>query len=120
VHYHTFLNTYTQAPDKGCTTRTTPSPLDYRAMASETFTLQKRHLGWLMFLLGLIGLVGVFSIDLITIVNQSGLSGLFSQATIAHLRSPMGIGPAQQMALSACAGITLVGLSLIPVGKHPA
>lgn len=89
-------------------------------MLSETFTLTKAHLGWLLLIGGVLAFVGVFGIDVLNIIRQFGVGGLFSAAAVDYMRSPMGIGPAQRLALSICVGIILVGASLIPLGNKPA
>lgn len=82
------------------------------------FTLTKKHLGWILLLGGIFGFFAVFSIDVITIIR--GPNPLFSAETLAYLRSPLGIGPAQRLALAGCVGVALVGVSLIPLGDRPA
>lgn len=89
-------------------------------MLRDDFTLTKQHLGWLLTTAGALGFAAVFSIDLLAIVRQSGVSGLFSAEAIDYLHSPLGIGPAQRLALAVCIGVTLIGLTLIPLGKRPA
>lgn len=89
-------------------------------MLSETFTLKKTHLGWLLLVAGLLGFVAIFSIDLIAIVRESGFASLFSAATVERLRGPLGIGPAQRLALLACVAVAVVGGTLIPLGDKPA
>lgn len=71
-------------------------------MVSTKFTLTKRLLGLLMFIIGVGGFCAIVAIDII----RPGHEG--------------GIGPAQQMALIGCAGLALVGLTLIPLGNDPA
>jgi hypothetical protein len=71
-------------------------------MFSAHFTLTKRHLGWLLLLGGAAGFIGIFAIDILDVGRQGG------------------IGPAQQIALAGMALLALVGLSLIPLGDHPA
>jgi hypothetical protein len=71
-------------------------------MFSAHFTLTKRHLGWLLLLGGAAGFIGIFAIDILDVGRQGG------------------IGPAQQIALAGMALAALVGLSLIPLGDHPA
>ncbi|MGV2434766.1 MAG UNVERIFIED_CONTAM: hypothetical protein LVT10_07655 [Anaerolineae bacterium] len=55
-----------------------------------------------------------------TIYRQVGFDGIFSSYTLAHFRSPMGIGLAQRVLLQACAGAFVLGLSLLPLGNQPA
>ncbi|MBL8156176.1 MAG: hypothetical protein JNM70_18495 [Anaerolineae bacterium] len=71
-------------------------------MLSETFTFTKRQLGWLL----VIGGVGVFAVVLGIDMFDVGREG--------------GIGPAQQIALVVSAASTLLGLTLIPLGRMPA
>ena len=71
-------------------------------MLNEHFTLTKRHLGLLLLIGGVVGFIGILAIDLL----DAGREG--------------GIGPAQQIALGLMAAAALVGLTLIPLGNHPA
>lgn len=71
-------------------------------MLRNDFTLSKKHLGWLLLIGGVLGFVGILSIDILDVGREGG------------------IGPAQQMALLASAGIAFVGLTLIPLGDTPA
>jgi hypothetical protein len=89
-------------------------------MFSASFTLTKRHLGWLLLIGGVVSFAGIFSLDLIAIARQGGLGNLFTAETFAHLRSPLGIGPAQRLALGVSAAAALVGLTLLPLGDRPA
>ncbi|MEL7236064.1 MAG: hypothetical protein AAFV33_11970 [Chloroflexota bacterium] len=89
-------------------------------MLSEHFTLTKAHIGWLLLIGCVVGFIGVFSIDLVAIARQSGFASLFTAATIEQLRSPLGIGPAQRLALLTCVAVALLGLTLIPLGSKPA
>lgn len=89
-------------------------------MWTEHFTFQKHHLGWLLLIGGMVGLVGAFAIDVIYILRTSGLASLFSSSTLEYLRSPMGIGPAQRMAIAGCIAAALVGATLLPLKNHPA
>jgi hypothetical protein len=89
-------------------------------MLDKDYTMTKRHLGWLLLIGGVLGFIGVFSIDLIAIAREGGIGSLFSGATVAQLRGPLGIGPAQRLGLAACAGVALVGGTLIPLGDRPA
>lgn len=89
-------------------------------MLSETFTLKKSHLGWLLLLGGLLGFAAILSIDLIAIARESGPVSLFSPATLERLRGPLGIGPAQRLALAAALAAAVVGATLLPLGDKPA
>lgn len=89
-------------------------------MFSDDFTLTKRQLGLLLLIIGVVGFVGIFSLDLVAIARQSGVASVFTAATIEQLRSPLGIGPAQRLALLACMGVAVIGLTLIPLGDRPA
>ena len=89
-------------------------------MFDSDFTLTKAQLGWLLFAAGIVGLVGALSVDLLVIVRESGVASLFTAETLAYLRSPLGIGPAQRLALGVCIASALVGLTLIPLGDRPA
>lgn len=71
-------------------------------MLNDHFTLTKRHLGLLLFIGGVLGFIGILAIDLL----DAGREG--------------GIGPAQQIALGLMATAALIGLTLIPLGNHPA
>jgi hypothetical protein len=66
-----------------------------------TGVITKRHLGFLFLVIGVLGFIGVFAIDIIR-----GRQGDF--------------GPSQQFALVGCAGLVVLGLSLIPLGDRPA
>jgi hypothetical protein len=72
------------------------------AMFSNTFTLTKRHLGILLLIAGIGGFVGILAIDIFDVGREGG------------------IGPAQRYGLVVMAGIALLGLSLIPLGKQQA
>jgi hypothetical protein len=74
----------------------------FRAMFSNSFTLTKRHLGWLL----LSGGIAAFAITI-------GID-------IFHVGREGGIGPAQQAALGISMVMSLIGLTLIPLGKAPA
>lgn len=71
-------------------------------MFSEHFTLSKRWLGLLLTLGGALGFAAIIGVDLL----DAGREG--------------GIGPAQQLALVLMTLAVLIGLSLIPLGDHPA
>lgn len=64
--------------------------------------ITKRQLGYLFILAGVGGAVGLLLMDLVG-------AGQFQ-----------GIGPAQRLALLVAGGVTLVGLSLLPLGDKPA
>ncbi len=89
-------------------------------MFSEDFTLTKQHLGWLLLALGGAGFVAVLAVDFIAIARAGGVGSIFTAATIEHLRSPLGIGPAQRLALMACVALAAVGGTLLPLGNRPA
>ncbi len=89
-------------------------------MLSKIFTLTKWHLGWLLIISAGLGCLVAFSVDFLTIYRQVGFDGIFSSYTLAHFRSPMGIGLAQRVLLQACAGAFALGLSLLPLGNQPA
>ncbi|MBZ0275495.1 MAG: hypothetical protein K8I60_05095 [Anaerolineae bacterium] len=72
------------------------------AMFSNHFTLTKRHLGLLLFIGGVLGFIGILAIDVFDVGREGG------------------IGPAQQIALGLMAAAALLGLTLIPLGNHPA
>lgn len=64
--------------------------------------LTKRQLGWLLLIGGLLTFAAIIGIDIL----DAGREG--------------GIGPAQQIALAFCALLSLVGLTLLPLGSAPA
>ncbi len=64
--------------------------------------LSKRQLGIVLAILGAVGFLAILSIDLLDVGRQGG------------------IGPAQSLALLLMAVLTLIGLSLIPLGDAPA
>ncbi len=64
--------------------------------------LTKRQLGMVLALLGSVGFLAILSIDLLDVGRQGG------------------IGPAQSLALLLMAALTLIGLSLLPLGDAPA
>ena len=64
--------------------------------------LTKRQLGIVLAILGAVGFLAILSIDLLDVGRQGG------------------IGPAQSLALLLSAALSLVGLSLIPLGDAPA
>jgi hypothetical protein len=71
-------------------------------MLRNDFTLSKKHLGWLLLIGGVLAFVGILSIDILDVGREGG------------------IGPAQQMALLVSALAAFIGLTLIPLGDHPA
>ncbi|PJF25622.1 MAG: hypothetical protein CUN53_11855 [Phototrophicales bacterium] len=71
-------------------------------MFSTHFTFSKRLLGLLMLFGGIGAFFGILAIDLI----DAGREG--------------GIGPAQQIALAAALVVSIVGVTLIPLGDRPA
>lgn len=106
--------------ERSCTTTPRDFGLDFAPMLSENFTLTKSHLGWLLLIGGSLAMVAVFGIDVRNIVAAHGLGGLFSASAIDYMRGPMGIGPAQRLALIVSAGVAVMGLTLIPLGHRPA
>ena len=64
--------------------------------------ITKRQLGIGLAVTGVLGFLAILSIDLIDVGRQGG------------------IGPAQSLALLLMAALTLVGISLIPLGDAPA
>ncbi len=62
----------------------------------------KRQLGVALAAFGVLGFIGVLSIDLIDLGRQGG------------------IGPAQSLVLALMVAVTILGLSLIPLGDRPA
>lgn len=64
--------------------------------------MTKRQLGITLIALGLVGALGVVAVDLIGAGNFQG------------------IGPAQRLALFVSGVVTLVGLTLVPLGDRPA
>ena len=75
---------------------------DLRQIVSPHFTFTKRQLGISLVLVGVLGFVGIFMLDFV----RGTTDGQF--------------GPAQTAALVGMAGIALIGLTLIPLGDHPA
>lgn len=76
---------------------------DYtRAMSENREGLTKRQLGIGLAIFGALGFLTILSIDLLDAGRQGG------------------IGPAQSLALLLMAALTLVGISLIPLGDAPA
>ncbi len=71
-------------------------------MFSNHFTLTKRLLGLLLLIAGVAGFAAVLAIDVLNPAREGG------------------IGPAQQIALGLCVALAAVGLTLIPLGNHPA
>ncbi|MEO1645056.1 MAG: hypothetical protein AAFR67_07700 [Chloroflexota bacterium] len=75
---------------------------DLQQIASPHFTFTKRQLGIGLILVGVLGFVGIFALDFV----RGTTDGQF--------------GPAQTAALIGMAGIAIIGLTLIPLGDHPA
>ena len=73
-----------------------------RAMSEHGEGISKRQLGIALAILGAVGFLAVLSIDLVDFGRQGG------------------IGPAQSLALLLTAALSLIGLSLIPLGDAPA
>ena len=71
-------------------------------MSESEAGLTKRQLGIVLAILGAVGFLAILSIDLLDVGRQGG------------------IGPAQSLALLLMAVLTLIGLSLIPLGDAPA
>ncbi len=71
-------------------------------MFSNQFTLTKRQLGALLLIGGIVACAAILSIDVFDVGREGG------------------IGPAQQIALGGAALITLIGVTLIPLGNQPA
>jgi len=69
---------------------------------SAEFTLSKQMLGILLIFGGIFGFVGILMIDILDVGREGG------------------IGPAQRLALGGCIALTLLGLTLLPLGKAPA
>jgi hypothetical protein len=67
----------------------------------QDWIITKRHLGFLFLAAGVLGCAGLLALDLI-------------RGKIDN------IGPSQQWALAGCLGLALIGLTLIPLGDHPA
>ncbi len=72
------------------------------AMSEPEEGLTKRQLGIVLAILGAVGFLAILSIDVLDVGRQGG------------------IGPAQSLALLLMAALTLIGLSLIPLGDAPA
>ena len=72
------------------------------AMSESDEGISKRQLGIGLAALGALGFLAILSIDLLDVGRQGG------------------IGPAQSLALLLMAALTLVGISLIPLGDAPA
>ncbi|MEM7333837.1 MAG: hypothetical protein AAF490_17245 [Chloroflexota bacterium] len=64
--------------------------------------MTKRQLGYLFILAGVGSSLGLFALDFLG-------AGQFQ-----------GIGPAQRLALLVAGGVTLLGISLLPLGDKPA
>ncbi len=73
-----------------------------RAMHRTDYTLTKRHLGWLLILVGAAGFAAILGVDIL----DAGREG--------------GIGPAQQIGLGLMVALSLVGMTLVPLGSTPA
>jgi len=71
-------------------------------MFQENFTFSKKQLGYLLVVVGVVGVVALLSLDVI----DAGREG--------------GIGPAQRLGLGFGLALTLIGLTLIPLGDDPA
>jgi hypothetical protein len=71
-------------------------------MLSNHFTLSKRLLGVLLLVGGAAAFLGILAIDLLDVGREGG------------------IGPAQQIALAGAVLVAIVGVTLIPLGDHPA
>jgi hypothetical protein len=66
------------------------------------FSFTKRQLGSLLLVVGVLGVVGILAIDVLNVGREGG------------------IGPAQRAAVMVLAGVSVIGLSLIPLGDKPA
>ncbi len=91
--------------------RLRPPPLHFTApanltklplMDSDDRAITKRQLGIALAVIGILGFAGILAIDLIDVGRQGG------------------IGPAQSLALLLMAALTIIGLSLVPLGDAPA
>lgn len=71
-------------------------------MFNQKFTFTKKTLGMLCVAIGIIGTIGIFAIDIID-VGRAG-----------------GIGPIQTVGLVVMISLTVLGLTLIPLGDDPA
>jgi hypothetical protein len=69
---------------------------------SAQFTFTKRLLGVVLVAGGIVGFIAIIGIDVLDVGRQGG------------------IGPAQQLALIACAAISVLGLTLIPLRDQAA
>lgn len=69
---------------------------------SEDFTFSKRLLGIVMVIGGILGTIGLLVLDAITATEEGG------------------IGPAQRTAIVVMIVVTIIGLTLIPLGHDPA
>ena len=72
------------------------------AMSENDAGMTKRQLGVVLAILGAVGFLAILSIDLLDVGRQGG------------------IGPAQSLALLLMAALSLIGLSLLPLGDAPA
>jgi hypothetical protein len=66
------------------------------------FSFTKRQLGLLFFILGTLGVIGILAIDVLNVGREGG------------------IGPAQRAAVIVLAGVSVIGLTLIPLGDKQA
>lgn len=89
-------------------------------MLSEHTTLTKRQIGWLLMMVSVLGALASLGVDVFNIVQENGVGQLFSATTLDFFRSPLGIGPTQQIGLILCAVGFIIGLTLIPLGDDPA
>jgi hypothetical protein len=71
-------------------------------MFSNHFTFSKHLLGILLLIIGVGGFVAILMIDVLDVGREGG------------------IGPSQRIALGTAAALTLLGMSLIPLGSDPA
>lgn len=71
-------------------------------MLKNDFTFSKKQLGILLVAVGILAAIGILSLDII----NAGREG--------------GIGPAQRLGLGIAVGLSLIGLTLIPLGDDPA
>lgn len=71
-------------------------------MNSDEKGITKRQLGFGLAVVGIVGTLGILAVDVIDVGRQGG------------------IGPAQTLALLLMVAVTIIGLSLIPLGDKPA
>jgi|GEM_PF-647868 len=94
---------YADYPNQlACTLHVAGYCLNSSTMLSKDYTITKRQLGILMFIIGILGGIGILAIDLVGGGQDSG------------------IGPAQLFALGIMVVVAIVGLTLIPLGDTPA